>query len=161
MANVACDAKKLDELRAVIEAYKDKKGPLMPVMQRAQDIFGYLPEEAQELIAVGLNVPQTKIYGIATFYAQFSLQPKGKYVIGVCMGTACYVRKSSDVLDAIKKELGVEVGKTTDDGLFTLEGTRCLGCCGLAPVMMINDDVYGQLTGKEVGDILKQYRRHS
>lgn len=161
MANGVCDAKKLDELKAVIEEYRGKKGPLMPVMQRAQDIFGYLPEEAQELIADELDVPRTKIYGIATFYAQFSLQPKGKIVVGVCMGTACYVRKASDVLDAIKKELGLEVGKTTEDGLFTLEGTRCLGCCGLAPVMMVNDDVYGQLTGKEVGDIIKQYRKRA
>ncbi|MDD3243171.1 MAG: NADH-quinone oxidoreductase subunit NuoE [Eubacteriales bacterium] len=146
---------KLDEL---IAQYKDKKGPLMPVMQHAQEIFGYLPLEVQSAIADGLNVPLTDVYGVATFYSQFVLEPKGDNTVSICLGTACYVKGASKVFDRVQEELGVAPGKTTADGKFTLLATRCLGCCGLAPVMMINDDVYGRLTPDVVKGILDKYR---
>lgn len=155
----SCENKELyEQLQAVIDQYKGKEGPLMPVMQKAQDLFGYLPIEVQNFIAEGLEVPLSDVYGVATFYAQFSLEPKGEYAIGVCMGTACYVKGSQKVLDALCKELDVPVGKTTPDGKFTLEATRCLGACGLAPVMMINDDVYGRLTEEDIPGIIAKYR---
>ncbi|HOV69148.1 MAG TPA: NADH-quinone oxidoreductase subunit NuoE [Clostridia bacterium] len=146
------------KLADVIEHYKNKKGPLMPIMQAAQDIFGYISFDVQNFIAEKLGIPMTEVYGVATFYSQFSLEPKGKHVIGVCMGTACYVKGAQAVLDKLKEELGVEVGKTTNDGQFTLEATRCLGCCGLAPVLMIGDDVYGSLTANDIPEILNKYR---
>jgi len=151
---------KFEQLGEVIKAYKGAKGPLMPVMQKAQAIFGYLPMEVQEKIAEGLDVPLSDVYGVATFYAQFALEPKGKHTIGVCMGTACYVRGSQKVLDSLSSVLEIEPGRTSKDGLFTLEATRCLGCCGLAPVMMIGDDVYGRLTGDtaQINEILNKYR---
>ncbi|HZX46439.1 MAG TPA: NADH-quinone oxidoreductase subunit NuoE [Clostridia bacterium] len=146
-----------ERLREVIEEYRDKKGALIPVLQKAQDIFGYLPLEVQRFIAEGLDVPLQKIFGIVTFYAQFYLEPKGDHTIGLCMGTACYVRGSQVILEKIKEELGIDVGQTTEDLKFTLEATRCLGCCGLAPVMMIDDDVYGRLTPDRIPEILKKY----
>ena len=147
-----------DELKALIAKYKDEKGALMPVMQGAQGIYGYLPIEVQEMIADGLDVPLQTVYGVATFYSQFALNPKGKYKIGVCMGTACYVKNSAKVLDKIKENLGIGMKETTADGLFSIEDTRCLGCCGLAPVMMINDDVYGRLVPEAVDGILEKYK---
>lgn len=149
---------KAAQLQAVIDEYKGKPGNLMPVMQKAQGIYGYLPLEVQNVIAEGLDVPMTEVYGVATFYSQFNLELKGKYTIGVCLGTACYVKNSQKVLNALAEALGIEVGKTTPDGLFTLEATRCLGCCGLAPVMMINNDVYGRLKPEEVKGILEKYK---
>lgn len=148
---------KFAQLQAVIDKYKGEQGPLMPVMQQAQDIFGYLPMEVQNYIADALNIPLTDVYGVATFYSQFALEPKGEHVIGVCLGTACYVRDVTAVLERLAKELNIEVGKTTPDGKFTLEATRCLGCCGLAPVMMIGEEVYGRLTPDKVPDILAKY----
>ena len=146
-----------DQLQAVIDEYKDTKGPLMRVMQHAQEIFGYLPIEVQNFIAEGLHVPMTEVYGVASFYSQFSMEPKGEHTISVCMGTACYVKGAKAVLERIKKELSVEDGKTTPDGLFTLLGTRCLGCCGLAPVMTIDGEVYGRLVADDIPDILAKY----
>jgi NADP-reducing hydrogenase subunit HndA len=153
------DPKLFEALEQVIARYKDQKGPLMPVMQAAQNLFGYLPIEVQDYIARGLDVPLVKVYGVATFYSQFKLEPNGENTVSVCLGTACYVRGAQKVLDRLKEELGIEEGKTTPDGLFTLSGTRCLGCCGLAPVIMINDDVYGQLTPDDIPGILDKYRR--
>lgn len=147
-----------EKLQGVIDEYKEKKGALIPVLQKAQDIFGYLPLEVQKFIAKGMDVPLQRIYGIATFYAQFSLEPKGEHTIGLCMGTACYVRGAQNVLEKLKEELGVDVGGTTEDLKFTLTATRCLGCCGLAPVMMIDDDVYGRLTPDRIPEILGKYR---
>jgi NADH:ubiquinone oxidoreductase subunit E len=158
MASNAPAAEKFDELKCFIEEHRHQRGALMPVMQKAQEIFGYLGEEIQACISENLGVPMTEIYGVATFYSQFALEPKGKHVIGVCLGTACYVRGAQAVLDALAKELDVPVGKTTPDGLFTLEATRCLGCCGLAPVLMIGDDVYGRLTQKDIPGIIAKYR---
>ena len=157
MPNACGEQQKFDQLREVISEHKGEKGNLMPVMQKAQEIFGYLSEEVQKFIAESLDVPFTQVYGVATFYTQFSLEPKGKNMVGVCLGTACYVRGSQKILDEIKSELSVEVSKTTNDGLFTLEATRCLGCCGLAPVMMINEDVYGRLTPSAIPAIIKKY----
>ncbi len=145
-------------LDAAIQRHKGEPGALMPVLQEAQNIFGYVPQEVQQRIADGLGVTLAEVYGVATFYAQFSLEPKGQYVIGVCLGTACYVKGSQKVLDKLSEELRIPVGKTTPDGVFTLNATRCLGACGLAPVMMVNDEVYGRLTPDEVPGILSKYR---
>ena len=149
---------KFAELQKAIDEHKNQKGALMPVLQAAQGIFGCVPMDVQEYIADALGTTLSEVYGVATFYSQFSLQPKGKYVIGVCLGTACYVRGSQKVLDKVLKELSVEVGGTTDDGMFTIQATRCLGACGLAPVMMINDEVYGRLTDVEIPAILEKYK---
>ena len=142
----------------LLERYKGVEGALMPVMQQAQDIYGYLPFEVQKEIAEKLDVPLTEVYGVATFYSQFNLSPKGKYKIGVCMGTACYVKNAGAVFDRLKIVLGVENGGCTPDGLFSLDATRCLGCCGLAPVLMVNDDVYGRLVPEDVDKIIEKYR---
>ncbi len=145
-------------LAQVIDELKNEPGALMPIMQRAQDIFGYLPEDVQNIIAKGLDIPVSDVYGVATFYAQFNLEPKGKYIISVCLGTACYVKGAQLVLDELEKVLGVPAGSTTPDGLFTRNATRCLGACGLAPVIMVNDDVYGRLTPDQVAGIIEKYR---
>lgn len=145
------------QLKQVIESHKGQKGAVIPVLHEAQAIYGYLPIEVQEMISEGLDVPLAEIYGIVTFYAQFSLNPKGRYQIGVCLGTACYVKGSGDILDKVKELLNIEVGECSTDGKFSLDATRCIGACGLAPVMTINDDVYGRLTVDEVEDILKKY----
>ncbi len=150
-------AAKTAELEQYIAENKDMKGPLMPVMQKAQELFGYLSMETMQLISDRLNVPVSEIYGVATFYALFSLTPKGEHIISVCTGTACYVKGAQAVLDEVKKILGIEAGQTTPDGKFTIQDTRCLGCCGLAPVMTINNDVYGRLEPADVKDILAKY----
>ena len=147
-------AKKLDE---VIAAANRDKSRLMAVMQDAQGIYGYLPYEVQCKIAEGLDVPVEKVYGVATFYAQFALSPKGKYNISVCLGTACYVKGAQQVLDKICEILGVESGECSEDGKYSIEACRCIGACGLAPVMTINDDVYGKLTEDMVPGILAKY----
>lgn len=146
-----------ERLRKVIEAHKGQPGATMPVLQAAQEIFGYLPEEVQIMIAEGLDIPLSEVYGVSTFYSLFTLNPKGKYQISVCLGTACYVKGAADVLDAVEKKLGIVPGGITKDGLFSLDACRCIGACGLAPVMMINEDVYGRLTAAQVGPILDQY----
>lgn len=155
--------KKLEEkytaLRDIIAQEKGKPGALMPVLQAAQNLFGYVPEEVQREIAQGLGCTLSEVYGVATFYSQFSLEPNGEYVIGVCLGTACYVKGAQKVLDRLAQELNVEVGKTTSDGRFTLNATRCLGACGLAPVIMINDEVYGRLEPDDVPGVLEKYRQ--
>ena len=148
-----------EQLDKVIQQWKDEPGGLLPIMQNAQEIFGCVDEEVQHYISGKVGVPVTTIYGVATFYSQFTLQPKEKYAIGLCLGTACYVRGSQLVMDELVKQLGVEPGHTTADGLFTLDATRCIGCCGLAPAMMINDDVYGKVTPEEVPGILNKYRQ--
>jgi NADP-reducing hydrogenase subunit HndA len=146
------------KLREVIAANKDTQGALMPILQQAQDIYGYLPIEVQTIIAEGLGISLEQVYQVVTFYAQFALNPTGKHRIAVCLGTACYVKGSQNILDELEKELGVKAGSTTPDGNFTLEATRCLGCCGLAPVIMIDDEVHGRLVPGDVKGILAQYR---
>lgn len=146
-----------EKLRSIIAQYKDTPGATMPILQEAQNIYGYLPEEVQIIIAEELDIPLSEVYGVASFYTQFTLNPKGKYRISVCLGTACYVKGAQGVLDELEKELGIKAGGTTPDGMFTLEATRCLGCCGLAPVIMVDDDVHGRMTPKDVKTILAQY----
>ena len=145
-------------LRAAIAKANGDKSQLMAVMQEAQEIYGYLPYEVQKIIAEGLDVPMEKVYGVATFYAQFSLSPKGKYNISVCLGTACYVKGAGEVLDKICEILGVQPGECSADGTFSVEACRCIGACGLAPVMTINDEVYGRLTADMIPDILAKYQ---
>jgi len=147
--------KKLDE---IIANHKNQQGSLMPVLHETQELFGYLPEEAQKKISKELNIPLAEIYGVATFYSRFTLKPRGEHTIGVCLGTACYVKNAQLVFERLQKELNVKPGDTTDDGKFTLEATRCLGCCGLAPVMMIGEDVYGKLVPDDIPEILNKYR---
>ena len=150
---------KYEQLNQVIADLKDQPGALMPVLQRAQGIFGCVPMDVQKIIAEGLGVTLSEVYGVATFYSQFRLEPNGKYTISVCLGTACYVKGSKNVLEKVVETLNTPVGKTTPDGLFTTRDTRCLGACGLAPVMMIDDDVYGRLVPSAVPDILKKYQK--
>lgn len=147
-----------EKLMAVIEAHKNQEGAVIPVLHEAQDIYGYLPIEVQEMISEGLDVPLAEIYGIVTFYTQFTINPKGKYKIGVCLGTACYVKGSGDILEKVKELLGIDVGECTPDGLFSIDATRCIGACGLAPVMTVNDDVYGRLLPDDVEEILNKYK---
>ena len=145
------------KLMEIIAEHKGQAGATIPVLHKAQEIYGYLPIEVQTMIAEGLDVPLAEIYGIVTFYTQFSLNPKGEYQIGVCLGTACYVKGSGDILEEIKQILGIDVGECTPDGKFSLEATRCVGACGLAPVVTINEDVYGRLVKGEIGAILAKY----
>lgn len=147
-----------ERLLATIEQLKNDKGCLMPIMQKAQDIYGYLPIEVQTMIADGLGIPLEKVYGVSTFYSQFSLFPKGKYKISVCLGTACYVKGSGDIYNKLMEKLGIVGGECTLDGKFSLDACRCIGACGLAPVMTINDDVYGRLTVEEIDGILEKYK---
>ncbi len=148
-----------ERLDGIIAKWKDVPGGLLPIMQNAQDIFGCVDGEVEKYIAEATGVPVTTIFGVATFYSQFTLQPRGKYTIGLCLGTACYVRGAQKVMDELEKQLAIEVGNTTSDGLFTLEATRCIGCCGLAPAMMVNDDVFGKLDPSQVSGILEKYRK--
>jgi len=146
------------QLQAVIDENKHDKSNLMVVMQKAQDIYGYLPFEVQNMIAEGMEVPLEKVYGVATFYAQFSLSPKGKYNISVCLGTACYVKGSGDLFDKLSEKLGIGADECTEDGKFSLTACRCIGACGLAPVLTVNDDVYGRLTVDDIDGILEKYK---
>lgn len=146
-----------EKLQAVIDKYKNTEGALIPVLHEAQDIYGYLPAEVQKKISEGLDVPMSEIYGVVTFYTQFSIYPKGQYQIAVCLGTACYVKGSGDIIEKIKQKLGIDVGECSADGKFSLDATRCIGACGLAPVLTVNDEVYGRLTVDDVDDILAKY----
>lgn len=156
--DVKANEKQFVMLKEYMDSIKDTQGLLMQTLHKAQEIFGYLPIEVQKFISCELDIPLSEVYGVATFYTQFSIEPKGKHKIGVCLGTACYVKGSQQVLDKLSKELNIKVGDTTANGLFTLESTRCLGCCGLAPVMMIDGDVYGKLEPKKIPDILSKYK---
>ena len=146
--------KALDE---VIARYKDTKGPLIPVLHEAQAIYGFLPFEVQLKIAEGLDLPLADVYGVVSFYTGFTTKPKGKYRISVCMGTACYVKGAEAILDKFTTTLGINVGDCTEDGKFSLDACRCVGACGLAPVVMINDDVYGNVVPENVESIIKNY----
>ena len=141
----------------VLKELENVPGPLMKALQKAQEIYGYLPIEVQTRIADKFDVPLEEIYGIATFYSQFNLNPKGKYTIGICLGTACYVKGSGDVLNKFKEKLGIDAGQTTPDRKFMLDATRCIGCCGLAPVLTVNEEVYGKVTVDDVDKILAKY----
>lgn len=153
-----CVDERLEKIKKVIEEYKTVKGGLIPVLHQIQNTYGYLPEDVLKLVSQELNIPMAEIFGVASFYSYFSLEPKGEHIIRVCLGTACYVKGAQALIDKISKELNVEVGKTTEDGKFTLEATRCLGACGLAPVMVIGEKVYGRLTPDDIPAILKEYK---
>ncbi len=146
------------ELLQLIDEHREQPGALMPVLQGAQQIYGYLPLEVQEIISEELNVPLAEIYGVITFYSQFSLYPKGEYKISVCLGTACYVKGAGDIFDRLADRLGIKGGECTPDGKFSLDACRCIGACGLAPVLTINEDVYGRLVLDDVDKILAKYR---
>lgn len=146
-----------EKLLKVINEHKGQDGALIPVLHEAQNIYGYLPIEVQEMISDGLDVPMSEIYGVVTFYTQFTTNPKGKYNIAVCLGTACYVKGSGTILDKIKEKLGIDVGECTPDGKYSIEATRCIGACGLAPVLTINDEVYGRLEPDDIYAILEKY----
>lgn len=145
-------------LRKKLQELKSKGGALMPALQFAQDLYGYLPYEVQNIIADELGVTLSDVYGVATFYSQFSLYPKGKYQIGICLGTACYVNGSQEIYDKLQNILGIQSGECTLDRMFSLDATRCVGCCGMAPVMTVNDDVYGKVKASEVESIIAKYR---
>ena len=147
-----------EKLKQIIADCAGDNSQLMHVMLVAQDIYGYLPFEVQQMIADGMGVPLEKVYGVATFYAQFALSPKGEYAISVCLGTACYVKGSQEILDELSAQLGIGAEECTPDGRFSLTACRCIGACGLAPVMMVNDDVYGKITAADVKGILEKYQ---
>ena len=147
------------DIEAICDSHAKEPSPLMMILSEIQKKYGYIPLEVQEVVSEKTGIPVAEIYGVVTFYSFFSLNPKGKYVIGVCLGTACYVKGSQKVLERLSEELKIPVGDTTDDGLFTLAATRCLGACGLAPVMTVNDEVYGRLTPDAITDIIAKYRK--
>ena len=147
--------KKIDH---IIESYKNQEGTLIPVLHETQKLFGYLPEDVQAYIAEKLAIPLSEVYGVVSFYTLFSTEPKGQHKISVCLGTACYVKGSGAILAELEKLLSVKVGQTTPDGQFTLEACRCLGACGLAPVLTVDGDVYGRLVTKDVAKIINKYK---
>ena len=146
------------KLKEIIAEHKGQPDAMMPVLHKAQEIYGYLPIEVQTIVAEGLGVSLEQVYGVSTFYSWFTLEPKGEHLIRVCLGTACYVKGSADILAELERQLGIKAGHTTPDGKFTLEATRCLGCCGLAPVMTIDDDVFGRMIPADVKGILDKFR---
>ncbi len=160
MSNCLCGCvdEKERKLQEIIEKYRDTKGALIPVLHEVQEIYGYLPMNVQKQISESMNVPLSEIYGVVTFYTQFSLKPKGRFKVSACMGTACYVKGSNKILDELQEKLGINVGDCTEDGKFSLDACRCIGACGLAPVIMINDDVYGRLTAEDIEKVLEKYK---
>ncbi|MGI5902351.1 MAG: NAD(P)H-dependent oxidoreductase subunit E [Desulfitobacteriia bacterium] len=152
------EQQKYEKLGEIIEEYKHVEGGLIQILHLAQGLFGYLPLELQEFIAEGLDKPLSEVSGVVTFYSYFSTQPRGKHVIKVCLGTACYIRGGQKVINRLQEILNTEIGKTTDDGLFTLEIARCIGACGLAPAMMIDDTVYKQVNPDKLESILAKYK---
>ena len=147
-----------ENVKEVTKKFKDMKGALIPVLHEVQKIFGYLPEGALQIVSEELNIPMSEIYGVSTFYSQFTLEPKGEHIIKVCLGTACYVKGAQDILERFASVLEVEIGKTTKDGKFTLEAARCLGACGLSPVLMVDDKVFGRLIPDDVIRIIEEYK---
>lgn len=153
---------KMSELKETMQRFKTEEHPesqLIAILHKAQELFGYLDREVMDEVAKEMNIPTAHIWGVATFYHFFNLKPKGKHTIAICLGTACYVKGAESVLTAIKQELKIEMGETTEDKLFTLQEARCLGACGLAPVAMIDDKIYGELTPKKIIEILQNYRK--
>ena len=148
----------LAKINEIIDKYKDTQGALIPTLHEVQEYYGYLPIEVQELIAEGLHIPLAEVYGVVSFYAQFSIQPKGKYNINVCMGTACYVKGAGKILEKFEDLLGIKAGTTTEDGEFGIEACRCVGACGLAPVVMVNGEVYGRLIQDDAKNIVDKYK---
>ncbi len=153
------DDERVEEITRLIEEFKEVRGGLIPLLHGVQELYGYLPEKALQRVSEELKIPMTEVYGVATFYHFFSLVPKGEHIIRVCLGTACYVKGGQTIITRLSQELNVEVGETTKDGKFTLEATRCLGACGLSPVMTIDDKVYGKVTLEDVRRILDEYTK--
>ncbi len=151
-------AQQREQLDAIIAAHKGENGALMPILQQAQDVYGYLPVEVQKYIAAALDVPFTEVFGVVTFYSQFLLNPKGSHPVSVCLGTACYVKGSGVIMDKLEEMLGVKSGGITEDLRFSLDATRCIGACGLAPVMTVGEDVYGRLEPSMLKGILEKYQ---
>ena len=149
---------KFKDLEEFIKDGNDDESSLIAVLHRAQNLYGYLGREVQEYIAERLNIPESKVYGVITFYSYFSTEPKGKYVISICTGTACFVRGANDILEDFKKVLGVKEGETTKDGLFTVDTLRCVGSCAIAPVVLVNDKVYGHFTKSQVNELINNLR---
>ena len=152
-----CSPEQRQQLLSAIERRRGQPGAAMPVLQEAQEIFGYLPEEVQIEVAEGLGMSLSEVYGIVSFYTQFSLTPKGKTRVDVCLGTACYVKGAGEILERIERKLGCAAGSVTEDGKFSIDATRCIGACGLAPVIVVGGDVYGRLTPEDVDGILDKY----
>lgn len=148
------DEQKYKRLSEVIQSYKDREGSLIQILHMAQGIFGYIPPVLQEYIAESMNIPVSKVHGVVTFYSHFNTEPKGQHTIRVCMGTACFVRGGREILEALSEELGIGVGGTTPDGKYTLDVTRCIGACGLAPAVTIDDTVYQMMDAKKIRKIL-------
>jgi len=159
MAKEVVTPERMKKLEACLAANKSKQGGLMPVLNESQKIFGCIPTKVQKIISKELNIPMAEIYGVITFYHQFSIEPKGDYIISVCMGTACYVKDAQKLVDETTSILGINPSETTPDYKFTLMATRCVGACGLAPVVLVNEDVYGRLTAKggEMKEIISKY----
>ena len=150
-----CSAKKIDSfMNEIFEEYLPVKDNLIQILNEVQEKFGYIPKEAQVQISKFLNIPMAEIYGVITFYSRFTLEPKGKYTISVCLGTACYVKGSQKILDRLEERLKIKPGQTTEDGMFSLDETRCVGACGLAPVFTVNGEVYGKATVKKIDEVL-------
>ncbi|WDU82652.1 NADH-quinone oxidoreductase subunit NuoE [Caloramator sp. Dgby_cultured_2] len=158
MAKYDVDEVKLRQLEEYIDSLEQKEGALIGVLYKAQEIFGYLPKDVQLFIARKLGITAAKVYGVATFYSYFTMEPRGKHVINVCMGTACFVKGADKILEEIKKELDIKDGNMSKDGLFTVDTLRCVGACGLAPVVMVDGKVYGRVKVEEVKGILDEYR---
>lgn len=157
MAKIKLPENKIQELKEVCKSFNNEKGELINVLHKAQGIFGYLPAEVQEVVANELNISVAQVYGVVTFYSFFTMIPKGEHPISICLGTACYVRGSEKVLDEFKKELKIQVGETTPDGKFSISCLRCVGACGLAPVVMVGEKVYGRVSPESVKDIIGEY----
>jgi len=157
MSDYNLDSEKLKKLEAYIDGLKDKEGALINILHEAQDLFGYLPEDLQLFIARKLNITAAKVFGVVTFYSYFSMEPKGKHSISVCMGTACFVKGADKILDEFRKQLNIKEGNNTEDGLFSIDTLRCVGACGLAPVVIIDGKVYGRVKVEDVAGIVKEY----
>lgn len=152
------DKEKLNKLEGYIDGLNEKGGNLINILNEAQDLFGYLPQELQLFISRKLGIPAAKVYGVVTFYSQFSMEPRGKHVISICMGTACFVKGADKILDEFRKQLDIKKGHTTEDGAFTINSLRCVGACGLAPVVMVDDKIYGRVKLEEVESIISEYK---
>lgn len=157
-ASCAETQEKSAKLHEIIDAHKGTRGSLIPVLHEAQELYGYLPLEVQLEIANGLDIPLAEVYGVVSFYTRFSINPKGKYQVNVCLGTACYVKGAGMILEKVKEKLGLDVGECTEDRKFSLDACRCIGACGLAPVVTINEDVYGRLVPDQIGAIIDKYK---
>ncbi|MCQ2321127.1 MAG: NAD(P)H-dependent oxidoreductase subunit E [Bacteroidales bacterium] len=158
MATIKLSESKINFIKDVCKSFGNKGGEVINVLHKVQGEFGYLPKEVQEVVALELNIPVSRVYGIVSFYSFFTMTPKGEHPISVCLGTACYVRGAEKVLDEIKRQLGINVGEVTPDGKFSLTVLRCVGACGLAPVIEVGDKVYGRMTPDRVKDVLAEYK---